>query len=325
MVSERTMKVDEDKILGVVLGTAIGDALGFQVEFSGMAAIEAEFGRVDDMYPPNGHLYSDDTQMFRAACEGLLRARTWADIDKAAEEVAAEFVAWADGPENNRAPGGACMLGCRNLSRGVPWRESGKMNGGGCGVAMRSMAYGLWFDEPTEAGRWAYEHGGMTHRLPMAQASGAVVAAMVCALRIGYSPREAAALGIAVAAGYDERTADTVQRALHLAGMAREASLEDRQAILRDVLDKWRGWVGYEAVGAAVFCFILSPDNYVEAVLNAVNSPGDSDSIGAITGAFSGAFLGASHIKWTWRDRVEKSEELKVLAERLIKAKKSVS
>ena len=312
-----------ERIKGVVFGTAIGDALGYPVEFLDMGAIRRRYGRVEGFvqltralwghkWPSPVALYSDDTQMFIAVAEGLLDAGTHEDLELAARGVVDRLIAWVDSPENNRAPGGACMAGCRNLGEGLPWREAGKLHGGGCGAAMRSMAYGIWcWEHPCQAAQWAGEMALMTHRLPMAQASAAAVAAIVSALLCEAQPLEAAKRGIQAAERYDAGTSDMLREAV------RRASMPRAQTLLAQVLDEWRGWNGHEAVAASLFCFLAAPEDFEGAVLGAVNSPGDSDSLGAITGAFSGAYLGAGRISAKWQEQVENSCYLQVLAARL--------
>lgn len=289
------------KIAGVVYGTALGDALGYPVEFESNPKV------TEDSIP---RLYSDDTQMFRAVCEGLLTSQTISDLEVAAAHVAKELVIWMDSPENNRSPGNACMLGCHNLAKGIPWREAGKLNGGGCGAAMRSMAYGIWFSDPATAGVWAAEHALMTHRSPSGQASAAAVAAIVSSLIGGASPVQAVEIGSTMASYFSFFTADLI---LHCAKLAGNATPENT----RELLDKWRGWTGDEAVAVSVFCFLAFPQDFSKAVLTAVNSPGDSDSLGAITGSFSGSYLGSEAIPERWKKTVEKSGQLRDLAIRL--------
>lgn len=312
-----------DKFAGVVLGTAIGDALGYPVEFMSVEEIKRRFGPagVTTLHPvrvgPHGarmeSLYSDDTQMFRAVCEGLIRAGPTASLDTAAEEVAEEIVAWAFGSENNRSPGGSCMHGANNLRQNYAWRMAGQHNGGGCGAAMRSMAYGLWhWDDPVEAAYWAGEHALMTHRSPMAQASAAAVAAGIAMGVMGGPPDAVVAAMVEGANGYDAATARMLLQAREDAGHPSTPPAE--------VLDRWRGWKGDEAVAASLYC-ALEGGSYRNAVLLAVNSPGDSDSLGAITGALMGAMRGATgQIPAEWIPQVEKSQELITLAVRLWKA-----
>jgi ADP-ribosylglycohydrolase len=155
------------RIEGVIYGTAIGDAIGYQVEFERVMPSEPKVVGMNS----SPCLYSDDTQMMRAVFEGLLRARTWNDVTKSGREVAEEFIAWSQSPENNRAPGNTCMAACRNLINGDTWVESGIKDSKGCGSAMRAMAYGVWFrDEPAWKlpAMWAAAHGGITHGHPAA-------------------------------------------------------------------------------------------------------------------------------------------------------------
>lgn len=310
----------KDKILGVIYGTAIGDALGWPVEFD--QSVNPNNRKVHPQSVPEQ--YTDDTQMFRAVCEGLLRWSKPEDLlqeiihgdkkalDAAAEEIAEEFIAWSKSKENNRAPGNACMEGCINLEKGISWSEAGAKSGG-CGTAMRSMAYGIWFPgDPEEAADWAAQHALMTHRHPMAQAAAAAVAAGVASAmdpREGWTIRTVvSATMIRFASFWD---ADTCQMLQNVVACPRLAPY--------DALDKWRGWAGHEAVAASLWCFLKYPDDYEKAVLLAVNSPGDSDSLGAITGALVGARVGVKGIPERWVKQVEKSEELEVLGQRICK------
>jgi ADP-ribosylglycohydrolase len=296
----------KDRIRGVVFGTAIGDALGWPVEFN--THVTADTPGVFPKSIPRQ--YTDDTQMFRAVCEGLLRVHD--DLDQAAENIAADFIGWANSPENNRAPGASCMAGCKNLEEGKRWREAG-VNSGGCGTAMRSMAYGIFFrTDPAKAAKWAAEHALMTHNNPMAQAAAAAVAAGVGSLlnrrkTDWVTDARAAALMSVMAKCWDRRTALMLTE-------AGNSPSHDPVCLL----DKWRGWAGHEAVAASLWCFLKHPDDYEKAVLLAVNSPGDSDSLGAITGALVGARVGLSGIPERWVDTVEDKEGLEVLASRII-------
>jgi ADP-ribosylglycohydrolase len=106
---------------------------------------------------------------------------------------------------------------------------------------------------------------------------------------------------------YDDQTAVMIEEVIEYRAISSEK-----------ILDKWRGWAGHEAVAASLWCFLKHPDDYEKAVLLAVNSPGDSDSLGAITGALVGARVGLSGIPERWVDTVEDKEGLEVLASRII-------
>ena len=303
-----------------MFGTAIGDALGWPVEFLSMDSIFQKYGIQGITDIDTGARYTDDTQMMRAALDGLIRARPTGEqhLERAAEEVAEDFIAWSQSPENNRAPGASCMHGCRQLANDVPWREAGKEDSKGCGTAMRSMAYGAWFlDHMRHAAQFAAEHALMTHRHDEAQAAAAAVAAGTSAALQGYAPEEVCLAMRDYASLYDVNTSLLIGNAM---GAARSPEIQPAQ-----ILDMWRGWTGAEAVAASVYCYLKNIRDWDTAfryaVVMAANSPGDSDSLGAITGALTGATVGCSRIPRGWLLRIEKSNELGLYADRIVHAR----
>jgi ADP-ribosylglycohydrolase len=243
--------------------------------------------------------------------EGLMAAGRDASLEEAAIHVAKAYVAWSMSPENNRAPGVACMYGCAQLARGMPWRQAGKPGSGGCGAAMRSMAYGMWHrNSPDEAARWAAEHALMTHSHPMAQASAAAMAAGTTASLMGLTPDEIGRWMVKAADLCDAKTASMLAQAMLWAF--------DTCISTAEVLDKWQGWAGHEAVAASLFCFLRASSCWHDAVILAVNSPGDSDSLGCMTGALSGAHFGIAGIPPSFVRNIEDSGGLRCLGERLL-------
>lgn len=304
-----------DRIAGAVLGTAIGDALGFPIEFLSEQ-------RLFELYPEGVKdfaqlvdgvaLYSDDTQMLVATLQGLWRARTWTFVEKAAQEVAEEYIDWMEHAPS-RAPGNACMAGCRELARReLPYWKCGVLDAEGCGTAMRSMAYGMWFpDDPGTAAAWAADHAQMTHRSSVAFEAAAIVAGVTAVLVNGGDL-------LAVMRWLVDRTGDwswnVRSRVLSAAGRGH------LDCPLRDTLRHLPGWRGDDAVAAALFCVMRMNGAFEESVLAAVNHGGDSDSTGAIAGAFAGALCGASRLPERWVNRVEGRYQLLKLAERIADA-----
>ena len=62
---------------------------------------------------------------------------------------------------------------------------------------------------------------------------------------------------------------------------------------------------------AGIWCFMNS-NNYSEAVLNAVNLGGDTDTIGALTGALAATYYGAEQIPIEWSTTIQRGGELEV-------------
>jgi ADP-ribosyl-[dinitrogen reductase] hydrolase len=70
------------------------------------------------------------------------------------------------------------------------------------------------------------------------------------------------------------------------------------------------------ALETALWCF-FNTKSYKEAVLTAVNFGGDTDTVAAITGSIAGMYYGYESIPLEWRKTLLKADELEALAERL--------
>ncbi|MBC7286468.1 MAG: ADP-ribosylglycohydrolase family protein [Armatimonadetes bacterium] len=306
-----------DKYVGCMVGLAVGDALGFPVEFwdeRTLAAEPVEDFRAFRKFPPG--TFSDDTQMSIALAKALLRAGD-RPLEELMQVVAEEFVAWASSPENNRAPGEACLRGCEKLARGVHWSRSGCEGSKGCGAGMRSAPVGLYYyGDEERLVEVARAQAICTHRHPTAEAGGLGTAYAVALALEGVAPHEFPRRIAEVTAEISAEFADCIMRA--------EAVVDkpQRQAFRAISGGERIGWVAEEAVAAALWCFLQAPEDFARAVLLAANSPldADRDSIACIAGAIAGAYLGEAAIPEKWRSRVEKADELVALGERLLAA-----
>ena len=75
-----------------------------------------------------------------------------------------------------------------------------------------------------------------------------------------------------------------------------------------------RSWRQTLSVAAAFWVFLRHSFDPEAAILEAANTPGDSDSIAAIVGSLCGAHLGASAFPDGWLLGVERPNELDALA-----------
>ena len=117
--------VDRDQARALFYGLALGDALGWPVEFLDLPQIMAKYGRAGITEPPDPALYTDDTQMSLAVAEALVEAGQ-RDLDVLMGAVARNFIGWKRDPTTpSRAPGATSIRGVNALERGAPWRESG--------------------------------------------------------------------------------------------------------------------------------------------------------------------------------------------------------
>ena len=76
--SPKSVPTHESRVLGCLLGGAIGDALGAPIEFMSLSEIQAQFGAqgLTEYQPAYGRLgaITDDTQMALWTAEALIRA-----------------------------------------------------------------------------------------------------------------------------------------------------------------------------------------------------------------------------------------------------------
>jgi ADP-ribosylglycohydrolase len=306
-----------DRNLGAVLGGAIGDAMGHPTEFVG------SFEGIRDRYGPDGVTrfelywdrggqrfapYTDDTQMAEVVLRTLLGGHE--DLDEAMRRMATGFVEWSESPQGgHRAPGNACMSGCRQLARGVAWHQAGGETAGGCGSVMRAYPFGLVFSGDLDrAELWAVEHSKLTHRDPIALAASAAMAVGMARIVRDEPPDLVTSEMTAAACRYSARTAAMMATAIE----------EARTGVKPTVtLQRLQAWAAHEAIAAAVYIFTRHPDDPRAAILEGANTPGDSDSIATLAGAMVGARCGVQALPAEWVRDVERSTELSELAERI--------
>jgi ADP-ribosylglycohydrolase len=306
------------RLVGAVLGAAVGDAMGAPTEFI------HSFEAIRRKYPPNGVTgyvdyrdgtdgrrfapYTDDTQMAEVVLRTLLWSRdSGADLEATMSCLAQGFVEWAEHPlGGHRAPGNSCLAGCQALARGVHWSKAGDPKAGGCGSVMRAYPFGLLFQHDlNRAEEWSVAHSRLTHGDPIALAACAALAVGM-ALVLRDAPLDAVLSEmIAAACRYSARTGAMMSDALD----------EARSGVEPEVtLKRLEGWAAHEAIAAAVYVVARHPDDPRAAILEAANTPGDSDSLATLAGALAGCRCGIGAIPIPWVLEVERSADLIELA-----------
>jgi len=305
-------QAEKHKARGVIYGLAIGDALGWPLEFIPLSSIKARYGPQGLRDLPDPALFTDDTQMSLAIAKALIESGE-ADLEMLMRAVAAHFIAWKNSPENNRAPGAACMRGVEALEAGIPWYESGVPYSKGCGSAMRVAPIGyLYQDDPARLRSVAIATGRVTHTHRTAEAACLAAAFLVKLALDGIPPHLYLEVVLDVTSGISDEFDAALMR------MAHALTLSSEEEAMRYIGE---GWTGEEAIALALYCVLRYPDDYAAAIWRAANSNGDSDSVACITGGIMGARLGVKAIPPAWIARIEKSNELAALADRLAEKK----
>lgn len=329
----------QSKMEGCLFGTALGDALGAETEFLDYAGIQRRFGAdgIQDL-PGNPAKVTDDTQMMLAVGYAIIEAPRPYKVETLEALLRQYFIDWSDSPENNRAPGLTCMGSIRRLKNTDSWIQATNMGSKGCGANMRVQPVGLLpEDDKTRAGIAQFQ-ATLTHAHPTALAAADITAWVIHEL---ISDCDSQTL-LARCQFYAQAQRQTY-RVNWLGELYRhnQMAIDEEEFIGRGwdevigVLEKVEnalknpdytadpciatgaGWIAEEAFSTALYCFLLYPDNPMNAIKRGANSSGDSDSIACIAGAFAGAYHGIGAWDTSWLARIEYKAELQTLADKL--------
>ena len=343
----------QDKIRGSLFGGAVGDALGYAVEFWGEDRIFSRFGKSGiaeyDLIGGKA-LISDDTQMSLFTANGLLYGDTrgnmrgiraaphdyvamayqdWLRTQEMTYEESRRLTKWnpikvswlADVPElySLRAPGNTC-LSALELQRdhihtdGV---EDPINHSKGCGGVMRVAPLALNYNIDIEQlDREGAEIAAITHGHPLGYLPAAVLTHIIN--RIVFQKREMTLKEIVLEAK------DTVERVFAgtayldnlsaLVELAVELS-ENDSPDLENIHELGEGWVAEETLAIAIYCSLRHQNDFSAGVIASVNHKGDSDSTGAVTGNILGALLGYDAMEPKWKENLELADVILELAD----------
>ena len=339
-----------DKIKGSLMGGAIGDALGYEIEFVKWDTIRSRFGS-SGIQEPVLHggkaVFSDDTQMTLFTAEGMTLGFWRSEERGTGAEVAwyvyQAYLCWLrtqgfekkkkepaeplwehtsdlisePGLKVRRAPGSTCITALSDDRMGTI--EDPLNNSKGCGGVMRTAPLGFMhcWGPPIIKGA---EVGAITHGHPGGWMPAGMLSDIIFRIIYGESKP------------LNEIVEDSVRKMTdtwgglwytdEFAEMIREAvRLAATDMAEADVIHSiGGGWVGDEALAIAVYSCLKHPDDIRGALICAVNHSGDSDSTGAITGNILGAYLGYDAIPDEWIQTIEMKELILQEAEKIAKA-----
>ena len=303
---------DFRKFIGCMQGLAIGDALGYPVEFMTKDAMKRKYGPMGVYKYEKAHnfpegTYSDDTQMALAVANGLLKSKN-NNVDEIMKNISQEFVDWYKSPNNNRAPGMTCMAGCRQLAAGDDWRYSGVIGSEGCGAAMRSAPIGLaFYNDLNKLKEIATASAISTHNGDVASASSVANAYLVARGIRSEDYHSSLQDLIKFTDGISRKFTEKIKQIPYAMTLKSDDAL--------DLLGE--GWTGHEAVASALYCALKNDYDFEKTVLMAANTNGDSDSIASIAGGIVGAYSGISNIPVYYRKHIENKDGLFEVAKQL--------
>jgi len=295
------------KFLGSLIGTGVGDALGAGLE--GRRRVDqAEVRAVAER---RGTLiYTDDTHMMIGIAESLIAKKGFDG-----EHMTHRFMEnYSREPYRGYGPGPPRVFSL--IKAGEAWDKAAeRLYGGGSfgnGSAMRIAPVGvLYYDDLPKLKEIAYKSSQITHAHELGK-EGAALQAYAVALATAADPpsefRSDEFLARLLDFMQHQVFKQKVEKIRELLGKADKAQVID---------DLGHGIEAFNSVPAAIYSFLSHPDSFEEAVIYAISLGGDTDTIGAMTGAISGAYLGIEAIPGRWQERLENREYLTGLAEQL--------
>lgn len=324
---------------GCLLGGAVGDALGADVEFASMRAIHARYGLdgVTSYVTSDGMgRITDDTQMTLFTAEGLIRAdNRYADrgLCHVPRTIYRSYLRWLltqDGdpqripwdPEfksepsgwlvteqalwARRAPGQTCLSALRSGEMGTT--DKAINDSKGCGGVMRVAPIGLIAEHPFGL---AVHTAAITHTHPTGYLAAGAFAAIIGRIMKGEALRAAVlgALDSFQPWGDSRESINSLIAALALADLEPDPSPEIVERL-------GGGWVAEEALAISCYCALTARD-FRHGVLAAVNHSGDSDSTGAMCGDLLVAILGPDAIPTAWIDHLAERAILEEITDTL--------
>jgi len=290
-----------------MIGTAVGDALG--AGFEGLQGFTEE--HVHTVADRRRVLrYTDDTHMMIGVAESLI-----AKIGFNGEHMADRFVKnynWE--PFRGYGPGPPRIFA--SIQAGEAWDKASEnlYPGGsyGNGAAMRIAPVGLfYYDDPQKLREVAYQSGHITHAHVLGK-EGAALQAYTVGLATTMNPdspfeREA----------FLTHLSDFAEQDIYREKLQRMESLWNEPDRTKIATNLGNGIEAFNSVPAAIFSFLSHPTSFEKAVVYAIRLGGDTDTIGAMTGAISGAYLGLEAIPDKWSVKLENRLYIEPLAKEL--------
>lgn len=311
----------------VVRGVAIGDAWGDPVEFQKIDAIVKRYGNHGPDIDKNMRI-TDDTQMTLYLAKAL--NRTWGmEQDKVTEEIIVQYLAYNRDPDNNRAPGITVTTALNSLGGSGSWKVSTSNHSDGSGTVMRTSPC-AFLPEEIWVGVTALA-AAITHGTPNGIAAAILDVAILRGLlngtvepgglldeaeRMAEHPDWYGLTDVGTwLDGYEVDLFPGFDSLYHLIRIAKSKLPQLTESPWQGASSDpslyigGGGWRAHETLVIAMLSVDMLPDDPWGAVRRAIVSNGDSDTIGAVTGALVGAaYPGVFTAEWEsgLRDAFEK-------------------
>ncbi len=330
-----------------LIGGAVGDALGYAVEFLQDYQIFKRYGEngiTEYSFAGDCAPISDDTQMTLFTAVGLFVGTTrgkmrgimgsypsylsftykdWLKTQLVEEgEISETHSSWLNNVpalNSRRAPGNTCLSACSRAEVGTIEHPINISKG--CGGVMRVAPIGLYFEGKNYSSDEIDMIGAQAAALTHGHEFGYIpAAALVHIIHLVSHNSDITLLDAVISAKeaitklfpqseYSGELINLIDKAIRLSG----DGLDDLEAIR----ELGEDWVAEENLAIAIYCALKYSNDFEKAIIASVNHSGDSDSTGAVTGNILGAYLGLSAIPGKFLDKLELKDIITEIADDL--------
>ncbi len=289
------MHTEHSAVIGAILGTAVGDAIGLPYEGLSKQRGARRFGEPDrHHFFLGGGMVSDDTEHTCLVAQALITSG--GDTNQFSRHLGARLRWWLLGLP--AGIGSATLKAILKLWCGFSPRHSGVYSAGN-GPAMRSAILGAAVDSLSEVKSLVIASTRITHNDPKAE-YGALAIALAAHLARQSTPisgdQYLAKLRSFLAGESAEEFLDLIERAVQSA-----ASHESTPSFAES-----QGWVSgvsgyvYQTVPVVIQAWLQNQQDLQAGVMTVIRCGGDTDTTGAIVGGIIGAHVGKAGIPATW-------------------------
>ena len=285
------------KIEGLLVGTAVGDAIGLPTEGMKPKTI-AKLGWTKCLkhrFIFGRGMWSDDTEQSIMIAQALLKSQ--GDLDKFTRSFSWELRWWILGLP--AATGLATARAIVKLWIGFPPSRSGVFSAGN-GSAMRTAPIAAYFlDNPGMRKSFTEAQTKITHSDPKAAIGTLAITELTALLLKCDSPPSTKTVFETLTLVSPDQEWNTILQTI--------ASVLKNEGNISDLLERLRGKPGrgvsgyvYQTVPTVVFAGLKNDWHFRNTITEVIAAGGDSDTTAAIAGALCGAYGGTNTIPPSW-------------------------
>jgi ADP-ribosyl-[dinitrogen reductase] hydrolase len=290
--------MEQSQIIGSILGTAVGDAIGLPYEGLSPRRASKLLGS------PNQHrllfgfgMLSDDTEHTCIVAQSLIASG--GNLAKFQTQLAWRLRFWLLG-----FPAGIGLATLRSILKlwiGIPPHKSGVFSAGN-GPAMRAAILGVSIRDPDQLREAVRVASRITHTDPKAEYGAfAIALAAQTACHTKSVSGDDFLIQLDAYIGSEAEPLIALIRQVVVSVKAAEPTL---QFAAKLGLSQGISGYAYHSVPVALHAWLRHPQDYQAAIIATVQCGGDTDSTAAMVGGIVGASVGKAGIPNTWLSRL---------------------